>query len=67
MTDHQNSGHNYNTKIPIKAFENVAKLKYFGMTVSDQNCTHEEIKTRLNLENSCNNSVQNLLSTNLTK
>jgi hypothetical protein len=40
----------------------VAKFKYFGTTLTSQNDSHDEIKSRLNPGYACCYSVQNLLS-----
>jgi len=46
MSRHPNSGHIQNIRITYEFFENLAKFKYVGMTVTHQNCIHEEIKNR---------------------
>jgi hypothetical protein len=59
---HWNVGQNQNSVTAIKSFENVVKFKYLGMTVTNQNCIPEEIKSRFNVGNACYHCVQNLLS-----
>jgi sorting nexin-29 len=65
MSCHQNAGQNHYIKKANRCFENAAKFKYLGTTVTNQNMIHEEIKSRLNSGNACYHSVQNFLSSQL--
>jgi hypothetical protein len=65
VSRHQNVGQNWDIKIANRSFENVSRFKYLGMTVTNQNLIHEEIKRRLNSGNTCYRSDQNLLTTTL--
>jgi hypothetical protein len=61
----QKIGQKHSIKIGNGSFEDVAMFKYLGTTLTDQNCMHEEIKSRLNSGNACYRSVQSLLSSRL--
>jgi hypothetical protein len=58
MPHSQEIGQKHSIKIANRSFEDVAKFKCLGTTRTDQNCVHEEIKSRLNLGNACYQSVQ---------
>jgi sorting nexin-29 len=65
MSRHPNSGQNQNIWTANESFENVAKFKYLGATLTNQNDIHDEIKGRLISGNAYYYSVQNLLSSRL--
>jgi hypothetical protein len=62
MSHSQKTGQRHTTRVVNRSFEDVAKFKYLGTTLTDQNYMHEEIKSRLNLVNACYHSVQSLMS-----
>jgi hypothetical protein len=53
MYRHPNSGQNQTIRTANESSEKVAKFKYLGTTLTNQNDIHNEIKSRLNLENAC--------------
>jgi hypothetical protein len=60
ISRHQISGQNQNVRIVNESFEKLAKFRYLGTTLTNQNDIHDEINSRLNSENACYYSVQNL-------
>jgi hypothetical protein len=53
----QKAGQRQSIKIVNWSFEDVAKFRYLGTTLTDENCIHEEIKSRLNSGNASYHSV----------
>jgi hypothetical protein len=44
MSRHQTAGQSNDIRVANKSFEKVAKFKYLGSTLMDQNCIHKEIR-----------------------
>jgi hypothetical protein len=65
MSRHQTAGQSNYIRVAKKSFEKVAKFKYLGATLMDQNYIHEESRSRLNSGNACYHAVQNLLSSHM--
>jgi hypothetical protein len=64
LSRHPDSGQDQNMTAN-ELFENVAKFKYLGTTLINENDIHDEFKSRLNSGNACYYSVHNILSTRL--
>jgi hypothetical protein len=62
MSHYQKAGQKHSIKMGNRSVEDVAKFKYLETTPTDQNCIHEEIKSRIHSGNACYNLVQHLLS-----
>jgi hypothetical protein len=53
MSRSQKVGQKHSIKIAKRSFKDVAKFKYLGTTLTDQNCMQGEINSRLNSGNAC--------------
>jgi ribosomal protein S2 len=42
LSRHKNAGQSYDIKIAKRCFENVAKLRYLGTTITNQNLIQED-------------------------
>jgi hypothetical protein len=62
MCGDQNTGIGRNIKSDNSSFERVEEFKNLGITLTNQNATQEEIKSRLKSGNTCYHPMQNLLS-----
>jgi len=60
MSREKNAGQNYNIIRDSKSFERVEQLKYLETILKHQNSIQKEIMSRLESENDCCQSVQNL-------
>jgi hypothetical protein len=65
MPHEQNTGQDHNLKISNNSYDNVTKFRYYGATLTSQNYIHEQIKSRLSLENACYHLFHKLLSLDL--
>jgi hypothetical protein len=57
LTSRSQKAGQHRIKTANRSFEDVAKFRYLGTTLTDQKCMQEEIKSRLNSGNNCNHSV----------
>jgi hypothetical protein len=61
MSHNQKIGQKHSIKTAKRSFEDVANLKYVATILTDPNCIHEEIKSRLNSGNACYHSVESFV------
>ena len=61
----QNIVQNQNIVTENLSFENVKKSKYLGVTVTNTNYIHKEIKRRINMGYACYYSLEKILSSRL--
>jgi hypothetical protein len=65
MSCYQKVGQTHSIKIANRSFEDVAKFKYLGTTLADQNCMHEKFKSTLTSGNAWYHSVHSRSSSRL--
>jgi hypothetical protein len=57
MSRHQTAGQSNYIRVSNKSLEKLANFKYLVATLTDQNCIHEKIRSRLNSGNGCYHGV----------
>jgi hypothetical protein len=57
LSRHQSASQNLDITIENGCFENVARFRYLGTTITNKNLIKEEIKRILNSGNDCYHSV----------
>ena len=67
MSRDQNAGRSHNMKTENSSFDRLEEFKYLVTTVTHQNSSQEEIKSRLKSGNAFCHSVQYLLSSSLLR
>jgi hypothetical protein len=65
MFHEENARKNHNTETGNKSFEMVEQFQCLGTALTNQNCIHEKIKSRLRSGNACYHLVQSVLSSSL--
>jgi hypothetical protein len=60
MSADQNARRSHNMNIDNRTIEMEEDFQYLITTLTNHNCIQEEIKSRLNSENNCYNSFQNI-------
>jgi hypothetical protein len=65
LMSYQNVRQKCSIKIADRSIGDVVKFKYLGTTLTDKNCMHKEIKSKLKSGNACYHSVQSLLCSHL--
>jgi sorting nexin-29 len=61
VSSYQNVSQKHGIKIANRSFEHVPKFRYLRKTLTDQNCMHEENKSRQNSGNICHHSESSVL------
>ena len=65
ITSRQQNIQNENILIENLTFKKVEKFKYLGVTVTNTNDIHDEIKSRINMGNACYYSLEKILLSHL--
>jgi hypothetical protein len=62
MSRCKKAGQRHSRKLANRSFEDEVKFKYLGITLTDRNSMHKEIKSRINSGSAYYHSVQSLVN-----